>query len=54
MKELTNDEVLRIAGGVPPLSALEELTYRAPEATPRDPIGEARLAESLLRSPSRE
>jgi len=54
MKELTIEEVLRIAGGVPHLSALEELTYRVPEATPRDPIEEARLAESLLRSPRPE
>lgn len=31
MKELTLEEVLRIAGGVPPSAALDELTYRAPE-----------------------
>ena len=31
MKELSLEEVLRIAGGVPLAAALDELTYRAPE-----------------------
>ena len=31
MKELSLEEVLRIAGGVPLSAALDELTYRAPE-----------------------
>jgi len=30
MKELSLDEVLRIAGGVPVPAALDEITYRAP------------------------
>ena len=30
MKELSLEEVLRIAGGVPLSAALDELTYRAP------------------------
>lgn len=30
MKELSLDEVLRIAGGVPATAALDEITYRAP------------------------
>ena len=35
MKELSLEDVMRIAGGVPPASALDELTYRAPD--PPDP-----------------
>lgn len=36
MKELSLEEVLRIAGGVPVTAALDELTYRSPqESTPR-------------------
>jgi hypothetical protein len=31
MKELSLEEMLRIAGGVPLSAALDELTYRAPE-----------------------
>lgn len=34
MKELSLEEVLRIAGGVPLSAALDELTYRAPEEQP--------------------
>ena len=34
MKELSLEEVLRIAGGVPLSAALDELTYRAPEEPP--------------------
>ncbi len=34
MKELSLEEVLRIAGGVPLPAALDELTYRAPEEQP--------------------
>src|SRR5690349_14827011 len=36
VKELSVEEVLRIAGGVPVSAALDELTYRAPT----DPAGE--------------
>src|SRR3954470_24026375 len=42
MKELTLQEVLRIAGGVPNAAALDELTYRAPEESPQ-PVDYARL-----------
>ncbi len=49
MKELTLEEVLRIAGGVPPASALDELTYRAPEE-PRVPSAVAPAPESGVRS----
>jgi hypothetical protein len=34
VKELSPEEVLRIAGGVPLSAALDELTYRAPEEHP--------------------
>jgi hypothetical protein len=37
VKELSLEEVLRIAGGVPLSAALDELTYRAPEETVNDP-----------------
>ena len=33
VKELSLEEVLRIAGGVPVTAALDELTYRAPQPT---------------------
>ena len=38
MKELSLEEVLRIAGGVPPASALDELTYRVPEERREAPV----------------
>jgi hypothetical protein len=43
MKELTLEEVLRIAGGVPLPAALDELTYRAPQEEGRDPLDRERL-----------
>ena len=43
MKELTLEEVLRIAGGVPFAAALDELTYRAPQESAADPVDYARL-----------
>ena len=54
MKELTFEEVLRIAGGVPSLSVLDDLAYRVPAAIPRDALGEARLAEPTLAAPKPE
>jgi hypothetical protein len=44
VKELTFEEVLRIAGGVPLAAALDEVTYRAPAEAPADPVDYARLA----------
>jgi hypothetical protein len=44
VKELTFEEVLRIAGGVPLAAALDEVTYRAPVEPPSDPVDYARLA----------
>lgn len=49
MKELTLEEVLRIAGGVPVTAALDELTYRAPEESAGDPAEHARLLGAGLR-----
>ena len=43
MKELSLEEVLRIAGGVPLSAALDEVTYRAPQESGCDPIDRARL-----------
>jgi hypothetical protein len=49
MKELTLEEVLKIAGGVPLAAALDELTYRAPQEDGRDPLDR----EPLLGNDSR-
>lgn len=43
MKELTLEEVLKIAGGVPLPAALDELTYRAPQEEGRDSLDRQRL-----------
>jgi hypothetical protein len=51
MKELSIEEVLRIAGGLPVPAALDELTYRTPEAADCDPVGYAHLLAANL-SPS--
>jgi hypothetical protein len=51
MKELSIEEVLRIAGGLPVPAALDELTYRVPEASAGDPVDYAHdLAASLASS----
>lgn len=36
MKELTFQEVLQVAGGLPDPATLDELTYRASEPAPAD------------------
>jgi hypothetical protein len=38
MKELSVEEVLRIAGGVPGTAALDEVTYRALSEPRPDPV----------------
>jgi len=43
MKELTLEEVLKIAGGVPLPAVLDELTYRAPQEEGRDLLDRERL-----------
>ena len=50
VKELSLEEVLRIAGGVPVTAALDELTYRAPQEAETDPADPARL----IRAPARD
>jgi len=50
VKELTLEEVLRIAGGVPVTAALDEITYRAPEEPASDPVDLARLLAQDLRA----
>jgi hypothetical protein len=47
MKELTLEEVLRIAGGVPLSAALDEVTYRVPQEVPRDPVEGMRLTHGI-------
>lgn len=49
MKELSLDEVLRIAGGVPVSAALDELTYRAPAEPNADALDATRLLGTALR-----
>ncbi len=44
MKVLTEDEVLAIAGGLPPGAALDDVLYRAPAEPLRDPMAFAALA----------
>ncbi len=45
MKVLNDDEVLAIAGGLPPGAALDDVLYRAAPEPLRDPIAFAELAE---------
>jgi hypothetical protein len=44
VKELTQDEILAIAGGLPPGVALDEIFYRAPAEPVQDPMAFAELA----------
>ena len=50
MKELSVEEVLRIAGGVPVSGVLDELSYRAPQESAGEPVdwGEAEAIPYLL------
>jgi hypothetical protein len=43
VKELSLEEVLRIAGGVPVTAALDELTYRAPQPAVDAVVDPARM-----------
>jgi hypothetical protein len=43
VKELSLEEVLRIAGGVPVTAALDELTYRAPQPAADAAVDPARM-----------
>jgi hypothetical protein len=51
MKELSLEEVLRIAGGVPVSAALDELTYRAPQESAGEPVDFAHLLAAGPRAP---
>ena len=44
MKEMSLDEVLAIAGGLPPGAALDEMFYRTPAEPLRDPMQFSHLA----------
>ena len=50
VKELSLEEVLRIAGGVPVSAALDELTYRAPQESAGEPVDYAHLLNPGLRA----
>lgn len=50
MKELSLEEVLRIAGGVPVSAALDELTYRAPQESAGEPVDYAHFLNPGLRA----
>ena len=52
MKELTDREVLAIAGGLPPGAALDDVFYRAPAEPLRDPMAFAELATEEHPSPA--
>ena len=51
MKELSLEEVLRIAGGVPVTATLDEVTYRTPQEAVRSPVDYARLSGKDLALP---
>ena len=49
VKEMSLEEVLRIAGGVPVTAALDEITYRTPQEPQRDAEERARRLGTFLR-----
>lgn len=51
MKELSIEEVLRIAGGVPVSAVLDELSYRAPQESAGEPVDYAHLLDAVPRAP---
>jgi hypothetical protein len=44
MRELNRDEILAIAGGMPQVAVLDEVSYRTPAEPVRDPMESASLA----------
>jgi len=54
MKELTDLEVVCVAGGLPPGAALDEILYRAPAEPLRDPVAFAELAAGEHRAGAAE
>lgn len=51
MKELSLEEVLRIAGGVPVSAVLDELSYRTPQESAGEPVDFAHLLVAGPRAP---
>ena len=51
VKELSLEEVLRIAGGVPVSAVLDEITYRAPQESAGEPVDFAHLLAPVPRAP---
>lgn len=53
MRELDPNEILAIAGGLPPVAVLDETFYRAPAEPLRDPLefAELRAREPAARTP---
>jgi hypothetical protein len=51
VKELSIEEVLRIAGGVPVSAVLDELSYRAPQELAGEPVDYAHLLDAAPRVP---
>ena len=51
VKELSIEEVLRIAGGVPVSAVLDELSYRAPQESAGEPVDYAHLLDAVPRAP---
>lgn len=53
MKELDLNEILAIAGGLPPVAVLDDAFYRAPAEPLRDPLEFAALGceEAAVRTP---
>jgi hypothetical protein len=51
VKELSLEEVLRIAGGVPVSAVLDELSYRAPQPPAGEPVDFAHLLDCVSRAP---
>jgi len=51
VKELSLEEVLRIAGGVPVTAALDELTYRAPQPAVTEAVDASQLLPEGIRDP---
>jgi hypothetical protein len=49
VKELSLEEVLRIAGGVPVTAALDELTYRAPQPAATEAVDASQLLPAGVR-----
>lgn len=50
VKELSLEEVLRIAGGVPAAAALDDVSYAVPAEAHADPVDYARLLEAEMRT----